>query len=375
MADSTSARRAAGRRSALRWTSVDATGTPRACVRDYVSGAVSATTGNTTTSFFRQSTTRFFEAFRTGSIETLFRPLQAGLKPWRFAYHGTPNRISFGPAKAAGSQSAWVPSSRLLRRGHRTNRRPSPWHRVADIEVDLVAPDRYVVPMGRGQLVGRVVGLERQLDEALHRAPVGEHPIDQLVRHHREESGADGRQALVMAICARLDVLGFKRLEYELIPDAIDLGLDAGLPPVIDLGSQIAEFGRGERRQVALRHLNVPAPLAHARPLRGSPPLRPAAPGGAGAARRSPTGHLVAGRAEYLTPLDRQGPTLRPPFRKGLSPPRTSGPYEQGAAERLPCNKDADRRDRWAQTGTLRYGGATCCGRPRAGSPTRDTKP
>ena len=37
------------------------------------------------------------------------------------------------------------------------------------------------------------------------------------------------------------------QLEYELTADAIDLGLDAALPPVIDLGSQIAEFGRGER--------------------------------------------------------------------------------------------------------------------------------
>ncbi len=54
-------------------------------------------------------------------------------------------------------------------------------------------------------------------------------------------------QSLVVAIFARLDVLGFKQLEYELTPDAIDLGLDATLPPVIDLASQIGEFGRGER--------------------------------------------------------------------------------------------------------------------------------
>jgi hypothetical protein len=61
------------------------------------------------------------------------------------------------------------------------------------------------------------------------------------------DSGPDGRQALVVAIFARLDVLGFRRLEYELTPDAIDLGLDAALPPVIELGSKIGEFGRGER--------------------------------------------------------------------------------------------------------------------------------
>ena len=41
------------------------------------------------------------------------------------------------------------------------------------------------------------------------------------------EAGPEGRQALVVSIFARLDVLGFERLEYELTPDAIDLGLDA----------------------------------------------------------------------------------------------------------------------------------------------------
>jgi hypothetical protein len=51
----------------------------------------------------------------------------------------------------------------------------------------------------------------------------------------------------VVAIFARLDVLGFQRLEYELTPDAIDLGLDAALPAVLELESKIGEFGRGER--------------------------------------------------------------------------------------------------------------------------------
>ena len=60
------------------------------------------------------------------------------------------------------------------------------------------------------------------------------------------EAGPDGRQAMVVAIFARLDVLGFQRLEYELTPDAIDLGLDAALPPTSELESKIGEFGRGE---------------------------------------------------------------------------------------------------------------------------------
>jgi DNA invertase Pin-like site-specific DNA recombinase len=61
------------------------------------------------------------------------------------------------------------------------------------------------------------------------------------------DAGPDGRQALSGAIFARTDVLGFQRLEYELTQDAIDLGLDAALPHVLELESQIGEFGRGER--------------------------------------------------------------------------------------------------------------------------------
>jgi hypothetical protein len=61
------------------------------------------------------------------------------------------------------------------------------------------------------------------------------------------DSGPDGRQALATALFARTDVLGFQRLEYELTTDAVELGLDAALPPVLELESQIGEFGRGER--------------------------------------------------------------------------------------------------------------------------------
>jgi hypothetical protein len=61
------------------------------------------------------------------------------------------------------------------------------------------------------------------------------------------DAGPDGRQAMVGAVFSRLDVLGFQRLEYELTTDAIDLGLDAALPPIIELERQIGEFGRGER--------------------------------------------------------------------------------------------------------------------------------
>ncbi len=61
------------------------------------------------------------------------------------------------------------------------------------------------------------------------------------------EAGPDARQVLATAIFARTDVTGFERLEYELTPDAIELGLDAALPAVFELSCTIAEFGRGER--------------------------------------------------------------------------------------------------------------------------------
>lgn len=61
------------------------------------------------------------------------------------------------------------------------------------------------------------------------------------------EAGPDGRQALATAIFARTDIAGFERLEYELTPDAVELGLDAALPAVFELSGTIAEFGRGER--------------------------------------------------------------------------------------------------------------------------------
>jgi hypothetical protein len=69
------------------------------------------------------------------------------------------------------------------------------------------------------------------------------------------DSGPEGRQALVGAIFKRTDVLGFQKLEYELTPDAIDLGLNATLPAELELSIQIGRFGRGERsRPDTLQH-------------------------------------------------------------------------------------------------------------------------
>ena len=60
------------------------------------------------------------------------------------------------------------------------------------------------------------------------------------------DSGPSGRQVLATALFARTDVLGFERMEYELTPDAIEIGLGAALPAVFELGHK-REFGRGER--------------------------------------------------------------------------------------------------------------------------------
>jgi DNA invertase Pin-like site-specific DNA recombinase len=61
------------------------------------------------------------------------------------------------------------------------------------------------------------------------------------------DSGPDGRQALALALFSRTDVLGLERMVYELTPEAIELGLNAALPPVYELRTSIGEFGRGER--------------------------------------------------------------------------------------------------------------------------------
>ncbi len=91
-------------------------------------------------------------------------------------------------------------------------------------------------------------------EEAVGRQPVERRRLSpvQIVDYLRSlpslwaDSGRDARQALVTAMFARLDVLGYQRLEYELTQDAIDLGLHAALPPILELNRQIGGFGRGE---------------------------------------------------------------------------------------------------------------------------------
>lgn len=64
-------------------------------------------------------------------------------------------------------------------------------------------------------------------------------------------------QALATAIFARTDVMGFEWLEYELTPDAIELGLGAALPATFELTGTIVEFGRGKRACTSHTDLRV----------------------------------------------------------------------------------------------------------------------
>jgi hypothetical protein len=50
-----------------------------------------------------------------------------------------------------------------------------------------------------------------------------------------------------VALFAKVEVEAYQKMTYELTPDAIDLGLDAALPAVLEVGAQIGESGRGER--------------------------------------------------------------------------------------------------------------------------------
>ena len=74
------------------------------------------------------------------------------------------------------------------------------------------------------------------------------------------DSGPEGRQALANALFAKLEVLGYRRMEYELTPGAIELGLNAALPAVLEVGEH--ESGRGERDSPATSDLPITMRLA-----------------------------------------------------------------------------------------------------------------
>ena len=47
-----------------------------------------------------------------------------------------------------------------------------------------------------------------------------------------DDAGPEGRQVLATALFARTEVMGFERMDYQLTPNAIELGLNAALPAV-----------------------------------------------------------------------------------------------------------------------------------------------
>ncbi len=45
------------------------------------------------------------------------------------------------------------------------------------------------------------------------------------------------------ALFAKTEVLGFEQMEYELTPDAVELGLNAALPAVLEIGKKVSLVG------------------------------------------------------------------------------------------------------------------------------------
>lgn len=72
-----------------------------------------------------------------------------------------------------------------------------------------------------------------------------------------------------MALFARTDVLGFERLEYELTPAALDLGLGGALPAAYEIGER--EFGRGERDSPSLTQRSLRFLMVNATPRPPTP--------------------------------------------------------------------------------------------------------
>jgi hypothetical protein len=82
--------------------------------------------------------------------------------------------------------------------------------------------------------------------------------LEDLPRLWRETS-PEGRRGLAQAIFEKVEVLGVTDYTITLTPEAEAHGLEDALGP--EFSCSIGGYGRGERRQTTLRHLNVPASL------------------------------------------------------------------------------------------------------------------
>ena len=76
----------------------------------------------------------------------------------------------------------------------------------------------------------------------------------------RKVGDVEGRRALATALFARTEVEGYRRMFYELTPEAIEMGLNAALPAEFEFGKR--EVGRGERHSPATTDLPVTMRLA-----------------------------------------------------------------------------------------------------------------
>ena len=109
-------------------------------------------------------------------------------------------------------------------------------------------------PVGR-----RTLGAEQQVA----RQPRHQRRLDpaEVVAYLRSlpslwtDAGPEGRKALAPALITTLEVEGYEKMTYELTPDARDLGLDAAMPAELEVGAQMAGFGRGERDSPATNDL------------------------------------------------------------------------------------------------------------------------
>ena len=73
------------------------------------------------------------------------------------------------------------------------------------------------------------------------------------------DAGPEGRQGLATALFAKTDVLGYQRMEYELTPDAIELGLNAALPTVLELDLVSLVGARGIAPTLAKKVVPTPS--------------------------------------------------------------------------------------------------------------------
>ena len=69
-----------------------------------------------------------------------------------------------------------------------------------------------------------------------------------MVTAHRWDTNVAGsgtREDVATALFAKIEVEGYQKMEYELTPEAIELGLHVTPHAVLEVGRHIGEFGRG----------------------------------------------------------------------------------------------------------------------------------